>query len=51
VTGQFNDPAASPASVSQVNILSNTLSSVNSIYSAQTGANINGKRRFFAIGY
>ena len=51
VTWHFNDPAASPASVTQVNILSNSLSSVNSIYSAQTGAGITGKRRFYAIGY
>jgi hypothetical protein len=51
LTWEFNDPAASPASVSQVNILSNTLSSLNSIYSAQTWAGITWKRRFFAIGY
>ena len=51
VTGHFNDPAASPASVTQVNILSNSLSSLNSIYSAQTWAGITWKRRFYAIWY
>ena len=51
VTGHFNDPAASPASVTQVNILSNSLSSLNSIYSAQTWACITWKRRFYAIWY
>lgn len=51
IYADFNDGATNPTSVSQCNIISNNLTSLNSIFSCQTGATISGKRQFYAIGY
>lgn len=45
------DPAAGPASVSQVNIISSTASNFISIWSSASGAGFSAAREYIAIGY